>query len=201
MTYEYDVFISYRSKSKEWLREIFLPGFTHYLEEEVGADLRVFVDWHDIQTGDAWEQRLKYALLKSKCLISLLIPSYFESDWCTKEYAVFEHRSKQNGMLSLERPNGLIIPISLHGSRPFPQSVEMLQARDYKDYYSGIVDGYKKMKKYQRLQDKLKILAQEVSLKITEAPDWNPAWQQDEWLELSTQHLRLGDFIVQQPKI
>ncbi|MCB9314591.1 MAG: toll/interleukin-1 receptor domain-containing protein [Lewinellaceae bacterium] len=201
MAYEYDVFISYRSKSKLWLREIFLPDFIHYLEEEVDGNLSYFVDWHDIRTGDDWEQRLKYALIKSKCLISFLIPTYFDSDWCKKEFAVFEHRSRQSGMLSLKHPEGLIIPVTLHGNRPFPDPVRLLQTKDYKYYYSASVEGYKKTKKYQKLQDQLKSLAQEVGNKISSVPGWNPVWQQKEWYELPIQHLQTNKIIVPQPKI
>lgn len=203
MAYEYDVFISYRSKSRAWLRELFLPEFQYYLEEEVGNNLRIFVDWHDVETGDAWELRLKRGLLKSKCLISLLMPSYFESDWCTREFAVFEHRSIRHGLLSLEQPNGLIVPISLHGSmtRPFPTSITDKQILDYQKYYYPNYEGFRKRKKYQLFTDDLKQLVKKVARVIQYAPDWNPDWQNDDWFEIPTDYLRVDNFIVSQPKI
>lgn len=203
MAYEYDVFISYKSKSKIWLQEIFLPDFIHFLEEEVdiGVRHRIFVDWHDIEAGDAWEQRLKNGLSKSKCLISLLMPTYFESNWCTREFAVFEHRSRQNGMLTVERPESLIIPVALHHGGRFPEIIKSLQTLDYKDFYYPNFEGYRKRKIYPLLQDELKKLAQMVAQVIKRAPEWSSEWQRDEWLELPTEHLRIDKFTVPQPRI
>jgi len=203
MDYRYDVFISYKSKSKVWLQEIFLPDFVHFLEEEVDKDVRerIFVDWHDIEAGDAWEQRLKNGLGRSKCLISLLLPTYFESNWCTKEFAVFDHRSRQCGMLTIGQPRGLIVPVALHHGSRFPEIIRSMQALDYKDFYYPNFEGYRKRKIYPRLQDELRQLARTVAQVIKEAPDWNPEWLQDHWLELPTEHLRIDKFTVTQPRI
>lgn len=203
MAYQYDVFISYKSKSKVWLQEIFLPDFIHFLEEEVDKDVnkRVFVDWHDLEAGDAWEKRLKNGLGKSKCLVSLLMASYFESDWCTREFAVFEHRSRQAGMLSVDQPRGLIIPIALHRDVRFPETMKSIQTLDYKDFYFPHFEGFRKTKRALRLQKELKILAQKVAQVIRDAPAWNSDWLQDEWLERPTEHLRIDKITVQQPRI
>lgn len=201
MAYQYDVFISYRSTSRQWLRELFLPTFRHFLEEEVGKDVRIFVDWHDIQTGNAWNERLRNGLLYSKCLVSLLLPTYFESNWCKKEFAVFEHRSRQNGMLSLAIPEGLIIPVVLHSGREFPDVVRSIQYRDYGKFYVPNIEGFKNLKKYPQLQEEIKDLVRVVAQTLQNTPQWHPDWQQDNWLEVSTDHLAIPVFTVQQPKI
>lgn len=201
MAYQYDVFISYRSTSREWLRELFLPTFRHFLEEEVGKDVRIFVDWHDIKTGNAWNERLRNGLLYSKCLVSLLLPTYFESKWCKKEFAVFEHRSRKNGMLSLAAPEGLIIPVVLHSGRKFPDAVEAIQYRDYGKFYVPNIEGFKNLKKYPQLQEEIKDLVRIVAQTLQNTPQWHPDWQQDDWLEVSTDHLVIPVFTVQQPKI
>jgi len=201
MAYQYDVFLSYRRKSSKWVQKIFLPGLVHYLEEEAGRNVTVFVDWHDVQTGDAWTERLKRGLAHSKCLVSLLLPTYFESDWCTKEFAVFEYRSRQNGLLTIEKPSGLIEPLALHASERFPTILSELQMFDLGRYYVAGTEGYKKSKKYQPLQDELKILAKKVAERIELAPEWNPDWLHDNWLEVPTEHLRIDKFSVPQPRI
>ncbi|MFN0013657.1 MAG: TIR domain-containing protein [Saprospiraceae bacterium] len=80
MAYEYDVFISYRRESdpKEWTQNIFLPKFEAYLREESGKkNLKIFLDEQGIEGGDYWEDTLKIALAKSRCLVPVLMPSYF----------------------------------------------------------------------------------------------------------------------------
>lgn len=201
MAYQYDVFVSYRRKSSNWVRKIFLPDFQHYLEEQIGKDATIFVDWHDVNTGDAWAERLKRGLAHSKCLVSLLLPTYFESDWCTKEFAVFEYRSRQSGLLTIEKPSGLIEPLALHESDRFPLILRNLQMFDLCKYYAASIEGYKKRKKYQLLQDELKILARKVAERIDLAPQWNPDWLSDNWLEVPTEHLRIDKFSVPQPRI
>jgi len=201
MAYQYDVFISYKSKSRDWLRDVFLEPFMHFLEEEIGKDVRVFVDWHDLEPGDAWKQRLKKGLMSSKCLVSLLLPTYFESVWCKREFAVFEHRSRECGLSSLEDPIGLIIPISLHKGHRYPNAVKDMQFIDYKYFYSSNVEGYKKRKKYQKLQDEIKTLAEVVAKRVRQAPAWDHQWQSDEWLELSTEHLSITIDHVSSPRL
>ncbi len=201
MAYQYDVFISYKSKSRNWLRDIFLEPFLHFLEEEIGKDVRVFVDWHDLEPGDAWRERLKKGLVSSKCLVSLLLPTYFESSWCKREFAVFEHRSRQCGLLSGSQPGGLIVPISLHKGDRYPDAVKDMQFIDYKYFYSSNIEGYKKRKKYQRLQDEIKILAEVVAEKVRQAPLWDHQWQNAEWLELPTEHLTVKIEDVFQPSL
>lgn len=201
MAYQYDVFISYRSTSREWVKKLFLPTFQHFLQEEVGKEVNIFVDWHDIQTADAWNERLKYGLLHSKCLVSLMLPTYFESNWCKKEFAVFEYRSRQNGMLSLTAPGGLIIPIILHKGREFPQAINDIQYRDFREYYTHIVDGFTRLKKFQRLQQEISALAKDVAQVLHKPIDWQQDWHKDEWLEVSTDHLVIPSFTVNQPRI
>jgi len=70
MAYEYDVFVSYRRKSRDWVCEYFLPLFEYHLQEAVGGRaISIFVDTEDIEAGDAWPQRLHHALAHSKCLV------------------------------------------------------------------------------------------------------------------------------------
>jgi hypothetical protein len=55
MSYESDVFLSYRRHGEwpGWVRDIFMPLFSHWLGEELPRDAKVFVDY-EIETGDSW---------------------------------------------------------------------------------------------------------------------------------------------------
>ena len=116
MAYQYDVFISYKSESKDWVLKAFLPLFERHLQEALGGRKpSIFMDMQRIENGDAWRNTLRYALAHSRCVVAVLTPSYFHSEWCTKELSVMLHRAKQHGLLTKEIPGGLIAPLCVSG--------------------------------------------------------------------------------------
>lgn len=201
MAYQHHVFISYKSKSREWLLKVFMPPFQHFLEEEIGSHCKVFVDWHDIQTGDAWRPRLHQGLAHSHCLIALLLPSYFESDWCTKEFAVFEHRSRVNGMLSDDDPGSLIIPVALHAATRFPDAVkDGFQVNlSLQRFYTTNSKGFRRRKDYPDFEHEIKRLAEMVGEKVKRLPNWDPRWKETEWIERPVNHLKINPQPLPQP--
>jgi TIR domain len=202
MSYKYDVFISYKSKSRDWVNKIFLPLFEHYLEEAVGGkSVNIFFDQIGIEGGDAWEKRLKNALAHSKCMVSILKPSYFNSEWCKKEFAVMEYRSTQYGLCTIEMPGGLIVPISVYDGNIFPDAATAFQISNYEEFYRANIKGFEELKAFQELQTELKTLTLAVAKAIKKAPKWDKEWLEDKWLELPIDHLVNDDTKIPQPKI
>jgi len=73
----------------------FVEAFTTALEQRVNAKLANarFAIWRDVQglrTGDKWQKKLEEEVRKSDILIVLLTPRWVESDFCRREYAIFE---------------------------------------------------------------------------------------------------------------
>jgi hypothetical protein len=72
-----------------------LTDFKVTLEKEVNAGLvgaRVVI-WRDeegIRTGQRWDPRIEAELRRSHILIVLLTPRWIDSDYCCKEYSIFE---------------------------------------------------------------------------------------------------------------
>jgi TIR domain len=201
MDYKYDVFISYKSYSKEWVRDVFFPPFEFYLREIYDDNVKIFVDWEGIEGGNAWSNRLKNALAHSKCLLPILLPTYFESEWCKKEFAVMEHRSKQYKLCTLDTPEGLIVPISIFDGDCFPASVRDLQIVDYENFFQPNVSGYTGLEKYSDFQNEVKKLAYTVAKAIRIATVWESDWLNDEWLELPTDHLNKDKTKILKPRI
>ena len=93
----YDFFFSYR-------RADFGPvmrGFFTELGEEVrklrGQDKQedaAFFDQESIETGDNWDTALLDALLGSRVLVPLYSPAYFKSEYCGREWQLFQLRRK-----------------------------------------------------------------------------------------------------------
>ena len=91
MAYEYDVFLSYSRKPQylQWVENTFLGLFEHYLAETLNVrKVRIFKDDREIASGQDWSNRIKSALARSKCMVSIYTPAYFNSEWCVKEFAI-----------------------------------------------------------------------------------------------------------------
>jgi hypothetical protein len=172
MAYEYDVFISYRREpdAAEWTKNIFLPKFRSYLSAELGK-ARIFVDEQEIEGGDDWAESLKDALAKSKCLVPVLMTSYFQSEWCAREFAVMHHRQER----LVRKPQGLIAPFVIWDGDDFPAPAKAIQHFPCHDYYfthKGFLDSGT----FFEFQQKLKDWVKSVAKVVRNAPDWNADW-------------------------
>lgn len=198
MAYEYDVFISYRRESdpKEWTQDIFLPKFKAYLGAELGKTLNIFIDKQGIEGGQYWEDTLKIALAKSKCLVPVLMPSYFQSEWCVREFSVLYHRQEQ----LVPKPNSLIVPFVIWDGDHFPPPAKALQYFPCHEYYltgKGFLDS----PRYLEFQEKLKDWVVDVAKAIRSAPAWDSNWLDDTWLNLPFGNLLLDDELkILQPR-
>jgi len=120
--YTYDVFISYRRTKLvlKWVKKYFREEFVGWLHEARGVAPRVFWDEEEIGAGDDFNETLKEALLRSKCLVAVLSPSYFrESRWCVSEFRTFRQRSDKLGL----KVPGLVVPALWQPWDHFPADV------------------------------------------------------------------------------
>jgi F-box protein 11 len=86
-----------------------LTKFRERLSSEVrlqsGQDFPIFQDHADIKAGQDWKQRIDESLDGAKFLISIITPSFFNSDFCRYELQRFFEREQRLGR------NDLIFPI------------------------------------------------------------------------------------------
>lgn len=87
--YDYDVFISYSSKDKEWVRGELLKRI-----EEAG--LRAFIDFRDFTPGAPSIKGMEHGVTKSAKTLLVLTPDYVESEWCELENNMSLGRSPAN---------------------------------------------------------------------------------------------------------
>ena len=205
MGYKWDVFISYRRMPipKRWMEEMFLPFFKDHLGEALGGrEVKIFKDTDGIEGGANWSNNIKNALATSRCLVPILIPSYFHSEWCTKEIAVIHYRQEQLGFTTVNNPNGLIVPLKIHDGDFFPKIAQELQISDFNEFYR-VGAGVESTDLYVRLQDKLLVWIESVAKAINRAPDWNPDWLTDEWLETSNEKFLIdrSEINIQNPTL
>ena len=79
-----------------------VDALTTTLETRVRARLAVgeFTIWRDtegLRTGDRWDSKIEAALRASDVLIVLLTPRWVGSDYCRKEFAIFEQGEPELG--------------------------------------------------------------------------------------------------------
>jgi hypothetical protein len=113
-----------------------LSAFTTALENRVNARLvgARFAIWRDkegIRTGDRWNSKIESELRGSDVLIVLLTPRWIDSEFCRKEYAIFEQ-------IEAEREFGeYVAPILIrtiekqvkHFSNPQKKTYEQIRSR------------------------------------------------------------------------
>ena len=116
-TYEYDVFISYSSHDRKWVREWLLPRL------EDGAGLRACIDYRDFEIGVPSLINMERAVERSKKILLILTPNWTESEWTN-----FESLLAQT-----DDPSGLrqrILPIKLAKCDP-PKRISILTYADF----------------------------------------------------------------------
>jgi TIR domain len=199
MAYQYDVFISYKRKTQEWVQDIFLEVFHYYLEEAIGGrQVSIFLDRDAIESGDAWPQRLRKALACSRCMVPILLPSYFHSEWCVREFAVMEQRSRHYDLWTDKNPGGLIVPICISDGEHFPETARNIQALSCHEYHR-LGKGFKNLDAYKTFQDVIIKWVEHVAAAIDRAPEWNEAWLSDNWLDPPLEHLLINASNIKAP--
>ena len=81
--FKYDVFVSYSSANKEWVRKIFVP----ILEK---AGLKVCDYYRDFDVGAPIVMEMERAILESRKTIPVLSPAYLKSGWTEFESLMFQ---------------------------------------------------------------------------------------------------------------
>lgn len=93
-TFECDVFISYSSRDKHWVRG-------HLLERIEKAGLRVFIDFRDFKRGAPSIKEMERGITTCRKTLVILTPAYIESEWCEIEGIMLQTLSPANRDLRL----------------------------------------------------------------------------------------------------
>lgn len=186
MPYEYDVFVSYKTGKVygRWVHESFLEFFKEFLDQSLGRETKIFIDKNNIYDGEAWPEKLKLALAKSRCLVAILSPLYFQSKWCKRECSVMLFREEHFGYRSVKKPQGLISAIALHDGDKFPGVIRKIQYRIWHDY-ALVGKAFEKTEIFIEFQNELKTYADNVAKIIESAPPFEEEWLEEKWLENS----------------
>lgn len=191
MAYEHDIFLSYMhdEQMEGWVHDHLVPFIKTFVGNALNRPIDLFLDRKDIQSGDAWPQRLQRAIARSRCLIGIWSPLYFHSEWCRRECAAMLHRENQVGFRTIDNPHGLVLPINVFDGQFFPDCTQSIQWLDCQKYWIA-GDGFIRTEKYVDFQDLLRNWSVDVASAIQRTPPFDTAWANAEWLQLSDEHLR-----------
>ncbi len=168
MTYEWDVFISYRRETAvhAWTHRVFLPALREWLPHFGGAPARVFVDQDSVPAGTAWPAEIEAALLRSRCAVAILSPDYFHSAWCLAEFHTLLRRQQLTGMPA-------IVPLRFSDGDHFDDEARALEWID--------VEPFNWMRSRSRsgtrtFTQSVKGVCERVAQLVRDAPAWDPDW-------------------------
>lgn len=174
MSYQYDIFISYR-RNKEvhnWINDHFLPLLKANVEFELGWEPDVFVD-DQLEAGGIWPLHLANSISSSRILIALWTKTYLASEWCALEMSHMLERDK--GFRSQDQPYSLIIPVVIHDGETIPTELSIVQKIEIKNFFT--IRMHKDSESSEKLSQALYAKAGDIAAAIKRAPNWEDAWR------------------------
>lgn len=177
MAYEYDVFLSYSRKAPvgDWVRNHFFPLLEMWLPQQLPYQAKVFVDAAmDEEPGVKWPDRLRSALLKSKCLVAVWSPSYFRSEWCVAEWKSMVAREAEEGIGVNTDPSRLVVPVRFNDGEHFPADAPR-QWTDLSRWNSPHAH-FKETAEYIEFDRQMQSFTSKIAALVQKAPAWREDW-------------------------
>ncbi|GAB3888924.1 hypothetical protein GCM10029964_057420 [Kibdelosporangium lantanae] len=170
--YEYDVFISYQRGGTvpAWVRTHFYPRLSELLDDELTHEVRVFFD-ENVQAGGKWPEQLRAALRRTKILVAVCSPKYFQNEWCLAEWHSMARREELVGMAA----RSLIYPVIYCDSRNFPTYAHERRMVDLKDFNQPSPQ-FQDSPAYLDFYREVRRMAGELGELVETAPEWRPDW-------------------------
>ena len=175
--YEYDIFLSYSRCRiiKEWVENHLYPMLHGCLEIHLLTKPKIFIDWN-IEEGEHWKEKLAQTLLKSRSLVTIWSPPYFNSKWCLAELYSFIERQTVLKNENPEEEYNLLFPIIFNDGDKFPQIAKDIQAKYDLTEYTIPFPQFKESHDYIPFYKKIREMAEKLANRIENVPEWNPDW-------------------------
>ncbi|GHF98286.1 MULTISPECIES: TIR domain-containing protein [Amycolatopsis] len=174
--YKYDLFISYsrHGTARNWLLNHFYPRLAECLVDEIAPAPKIFLD-KDMPRAVHWPAQLESALHHTKIMVAVLSAPYWESPWCMAEWGSMEAREQLLGLVSLERPQGLIYPIRFADSHRLENEGRLRSWWDFKGL-DNPDRGFQESRDWHSFQQKVRQCAQDLAELLSQVPPWRPDW-------------------------
>ena len=166
--YTYDIYVSYvHSPLIEESVKPILDLLTGWVSELRGRDVSTFLDYVEIGLAGSIAEEFRDALARSRLLLAIVTPRYFESNFARAEWGTFAAREKATGL----DEGGLILPIVLRG--PGPGAPKWFLNRQYVDLSDVTLPvDPKSLVLHRRIED----VAERINALLDRVPPFDPAW-------------------------
>jgi MinD-like ATPase involved in chromosome partitioning or flagellar assembly len=162
--YEWDLYVSYPTLTS---LEPLLEDFLRILEEELdnlrSQASKVFFERREVVLGTHFPDSVTEALRRSRLMLAVLTPAYFQSTWSVAEWRTFEERER------VSKVQGLIIPVLVredsHGG--FPDWVTNRQVFRASELF---IPGQLKLERTSQSMATIASLAQTISSRLDAVP-------------------------------
>jgi hypothetical protein len=174
--YEYDVFISYSRSGNvgAWVNNHLYDMLKSCLIDELGSDARIFLD-REMNLGTVWPDEVRRALSRSRLMLAVLSPPYFQSRWCLAEFETMAAREQHAGLAVDGGTQGLILPLVFADGHSFPPSASNRQSWSVKDWGYPYPQ-FRHTPEYLSLHAQIRRLAEAVAKHRPTVPQWQADW-------------------------
>lgn len=174
----YWFFFSYaRLDRDEYLKKFFddLKNEVRLLSGELNEEAVGFFDGEDIEPGAQWGDALSSALQGCRTFVSIFSPTYFQKEYCGKEWQIFYSRQSayQQSLPDPVKGAGLILPVLWVPENrlplPLPSTVGTIQYKhdDFGPEYAR--QGLKQMIKLRKYEDDYQNFVSALAGKLVDA--------------------------------
>jgi TIR domain len=151
--HEFRAFFSYAHHDAD-TDPALIDDFTKELEGRVTSNLvnARFAIWHDedrLRTGDRWNRTIEDELRRADVMIVLLTPRWINSDYCRKEYALFEEAETSRGAGEFVAPI-LARPLEQQERHLTREQRDILDKIKQRQYFPAKVTDFLRMSKARR---------------------------------------------------
>ena len=195
MSYDFDVFISYRRRGdvKEWVHKHFKRRLEQKLLNHLPNDPRIFLDVETISDGSRWPDEIRRGLQRSKIMVGVWSPDYFRSDWCMTEWQTMEHRSHITGHFTDARPHGLVYPIRFSDGEYFHPNAQATQCKMDFGSHNFPHDVWMNSTSYLEFDRMIDDVARDLAKWLESVPPWHSEWPVMSLPPLGAAHARRPD--------
>jgi hypothetical protein len=130
--FDFDVFVSYAHADDELLNNVnWVTQFERELKVKlrmvVGKPVEVWFDHQQVDPAHVIDAHIPDQVRRSGILVSVVSPSYVESDWCTRELEAFIDSAKNKGGVAIGNKLRIIKVVKTPVAPPAPEIREPLK--------------------------------------------------------------------------
>jgi len=173
MSYEHDIFISYRRSDTigPWVKNHLAPRLELRLNEISANPVSIFCDFK-MSEGVNWPAELKRNVKRSRLLLTIWSADYFRSTWCMAEWQSFRQREALLGLFTNENPQGLVYPVRYADGNHFHADAKLTQWRKDFSTLSYPDESFRTTAKYLEFDDLIREMARDLEVLLSSVPSW-----------------------------